>query len=148
MRTNMGGGLSAAGFYEMKQEVYEIARRLRNKTFVSDIFRQKPEQWGLRGDPYFWKTLETCFAFDDISMSEDELKAKISRIFKEKTRSDLTEDAVCYVEEYAHGGMSSGLLSGEWLICECIPMLQKRLPNPSRVCPGHAQKLVCRRISC
>jgi len=127
MRTNMGGGLPAFGFYEMKQEVYEIARRLRNKPFVSDIFRQKPEQWGLRGDPYFWKTLETRFAFEDISMSEEELSTKISRIFKEKTLSDLTEDAVCYVEEYAQGGMSSGHLSGEWIVCECIPMLQKRL---------------------
>lgn len=28
MRTNMGGGLPIAGFYEMKQEVYEIAKKL------------------------------------------------------------------------------------------------------------------------
>ncbi len=28
MRTNMGGGLPVFGFYEMKQEVYDIARRL------------------------------------------------------------------------------------------------------------------------
>lgn len=27
MRTNMGGGLPISGFYEMKQEVYEIYRR-------------------------------------------------------------------------------------------------------------------------
>lgn len=26
MRTNMGGGLPISGFYEMKQEVYEIYR--------------------------------------------------------------------------------------------------------------------------
>lgn len=30
MRTNMGGGLPISGFYEMKQEIYEIAHRLRN----------------------------------------------------------------------------------------------------------------------
>ena len=28
MQTNMGGGLTIIGFYEMKQEVYDIARRL------------------------------------------------------------------------------------------------------------------------
>ncbi|MBR3356032.1 MAG: NADAR family protein [Oscillospiraceae bacterium] len=28
MKTNMGGGLPAIGFYEMKQDVYDIARRL------------------------------------------------------------------------------------------------------------------------
>lgn len=27
MRTNMGGGLPIQGFYEMKQEVYEIAKK-------------------------------------------------------------------------------------------------------------------------
>ena len=30
MRENMGGGLPIGGFYEMKQEVYDIARRLRS----------------------------------------------------------------------------------------------------------------------
>ena len=28
MRTNMGGGLPIAGFYEMKQDIYAITRRL------------------------------------------------------------------------------------------------------------------------
>ncbi len=28
MRTNMGGGLPVVGFYEMKQDVYDTARRL------------------------------------------------------------------------------------------------------------------------
>ena len=30
MRTNMGGGLPAIGFYELKQDVYDISRRLRS----------------------------------------------------------------------------------------------------------------------
>ena len=29
MRENMGGGLPISGFYEMKQDVYDIAERLR-----------------------------------------------------------------------------------------------------------------------
>lgn len=29
MRTNMGGGMPGAGFYEMKQDIYDIARRLK-----------------------------------------------------------------------------------------------------------------------
>ncbi len=31
MQTNMGGGLPVVGFYEMKQDVYDIARRLRTQ---------------------------------------------------------------------------------------------------------------------
>lgn len=33
MRTNMGGGLPVIGFYEMKQEVYEIYHRLLGKSY-------------------------------------------------------------------------------------------------------------------
>ena len=29
MRTNMGGGMPVIGFYEMKQDIYDIARRLK-----------------------------------------------------------------------------------------------------------------------
>ena len=28
---------------------------------VSTIFKEKPEKWGLRGDPYFWEYLEDIF---------------------------------------------------------------------------------------
>lgn len=127
MRNNMGGGLPIAGFYEMKQEVYEIAHNLRCRPFLSDIFRERPEQWGLRGDPYFWGDLQTEFAFDDISITEKELTDRIFAAFEKKTHKPLTEDSTCYVEEYAHGGMSSGRLSGEWILNSCIPLLQTRL---------------------
>ena len=29
MRTNIGGGMPGVGFYEMKQDIYDIARRLK-----------------------------------------------------------------------------------------------------------------------
>lgn len=41
MATNMGGGLPITGFFEMKQEIYEIARKLQNKIFVSEIFNEE-----------------------------------------------------------------------------------------------------------
>ncbi len=127
MRDNMGGGLPIAGFYEMKQEIYEIAHSLRCQTYVSDIFRERPRQWGLRGDRYFWADLETEFAFEDVSMTEEELSDKIRQLFKQKTKQELIPDAICYVEEYAHGGMSSGQVCGDWILNTCIPMLQERL---------------------
>ena len=127
MRENMGGGLPVAGFYEMKQELYEIARGLRCSPFVSDIFRERPTQWGLRGAPYFWDTLQSEFAFIDISISEKELSDKVREVFKRKTNEMLRGDKIYYVEEYAHGGMSSGRISGDWVLNSCIPMLQERL---------------------
>lgn len=133
MHDNMGGGLPIAGFYEMKQEIYEIARGLRCQPFVSDIFRERPEQWGLRGDPYFWDDLQTVFAFEDVSMTEEALSDKVHMFFKRKAQEELTENSTCYVEDYAHGGMSSGYLSGEWILNRCIPMLQERLRDMQAV---------------
>ncbi|MBQ5950661.1 MAG: DUF1768 domain-containing protein [Lachnospiraceae bacterium] len=127
LRAQPAGTLPAAGFFEMKQEIYETAHRLQNRPFVSDIFREKPKQWGLRGDPYFWRTLESRFAFDDISVTESELEEKIRAIFREKMHAELTEDAKCYSAEYAHGGMSSGQVSGGWWVDDGIPMLKERL---------------------
>ena len=127
------GGLPIAGFYEMKQEIYEIARGLRCQPFVSDIFRERPEQWGLRGDPYFWDDLQTVFAFEDVSMTEEALSDKVHMFFKRKAQEELTENSTCYVEDYAHGGMSSGYLSGEWILNRCIPMLQERLRDMQAV---------------
>lgn len=127
MATNMGGGLPIAGFRELRQEIYEIARRLMHTHYVSEVFGEDPPQWGLRGDPWFWRDLASAFAFDDLSMTPEELAAKIARLFEEKTGKPLTEDAQCYVKEYAHGGMSSGGLSGQWWVTDGIPLLQGRL---------------------
>ena len=127
MNVNMGGGLPISGFFEMKQEVYEITQRMEHTPHVSDVLSEKPKQWGLRGDPWFWEDLKTEFAFDDISITEEELIARITRLFEVKTGEALTEDAKCYVKEYDHGGMSHGHVSGEWIINSCIPLLLDRL---------------------
>ena len=129
IRDNKNEEFPLAGFYEMKQEIYEIAHELRHNLFVSDIFSDEPDRWGLRGDPYFWETLKEEFAFDDISMTEQELSEKVHEIFKQKTQVELTEDATCYLEEYDKlgYGMSAGCISGDWIVNECIPMLQERL---------------------
>ena len=127
MRTNMGGGLPILGFYEMKQEIYEIYRRLSGKHYVSELFASKPDIWGLRGDPYFWDDLALCFAFTEFPITENELTGIIHDQFRKRTGEQLTENAVCYVEMFAHGGMSSGQVSGEFWVKTAIPMLKERL---------------------
>ncbi len=129
-------GLPKAGFCELKQEIYEIARQQKHKRYVSDVFGKPPSQYGLRGDPWFWRYLASEFAFDELSITEEELGAKISRLFEQKTGTLLSKDAECYVEEYAHGGMSSGFLCGAFWIEKGIPLLQARLSRmKNTVCP-------------
>lgn len=127
MCTNMGGGLPIAGFYEMKQEVYEITKRLSGKRYLSDLFTNEPEQWGLRGDPYFWRYLRDCFAWTEVPSSEAELRKLIGDQFEKLAGEQMTEDAKCYVEQFAHGGMSSGHLCGDFWINKAIPLLFSRI---------------------
>lgn len=127
MNTNMGGGLPVAGFFEMKQEVYEIARKMKHTTFVSDIFAEDPPSWGARGMPYFWNSLKTAFAFDEFPMTKQELAKKIKNEYEMRTHEPLALNSKPYVEEFAHGGMSSGILVGELIINEWIPDLANRL---------------------
>ena len=44
MKTNMGGGLPIIGFYEMKQDVYDIARRLHGLDKMSDAINKEVER--------------------------------------------------------------------------------------------------------
>lgn len=51
----------------------------------------------------------------------------IAEKFRELTKEELTKDAVCYVEEFSYGGMSSGCISGEFWLEEGIPLLCSRM---------------------
>ena len=129
MRTNMGGGLPVAGFYEMKQEVYEVARKLEPnpKRYLSELFAEKPKHFGLRGDQFFWADLESMFAFVEAgTLSEEEFIDSIYRLHRKVTGKELLADQDVKVDKYAHGGMSSGKVSGAWWIKEGIPTLVER----------------------
>lgn len=129
MHVNMGGGLPIIGFYEMKQEVYEIERRLSYKNYASELFAEEPYQWGLRGDPFFWNHLKNMLADKELPIPEKDLEQIVYEEFFRKTGHELTVHAICFVDEYAHGGMSSGHLSGAFWIEKAIPLLKDRLKN-------------------
>ncbi len=95
---------------------------------LSKIFEGKPERWGLRGDPYFWDYLKEKAEKMDI-ISPDELEKWIKKEYftvSGKVLSDKYMDFVV-IEQFAHGGMSSGGVSNEWWIKEGIPLLKNRL---------------------
>ena len=92
---------------------------------VALIFSKPPAgNWGLRGDPYFWIYLEEKFIkfsipFDDIYFFEDIIRKEYFKLSGKK----IGEEG--YVDEFAHGGMSSGWVSGMWTYY--IPFLKYRL---------------------
>lgn len=100
-----------------------------NQQKLSNIFIKKPEQWGFRGDPFFWEDLKQYFDTIDMPYDEWELTKDIYRLFYEITRERLTLEATPYVEKYAHGGMSDGKVRGCFWIKQGIPFLMEEYHN-------------------
>ena len=92
----------------------------------ASIFDEKPERWGFRGDPYFWDYLQAR-AGEIATPSPEELEAWIKSEHLKVSGMELTDVSIAVVEQFAHGGMSSGGLSGEWWTEEGIPLLKRRL---------------------
>ena len=97
---------------------------LRYKSSVSLIFSRPPARWGLRGDPYFWRHMEKIFYDYEFPMDLDIFEAIIKKEFFKISGKKLEEGA--YIEQFSHGGMSSGSVSPFW-VDVCIPLLKYRL---------------------
>lgn len=94
---------------------------------VSEIFNEKPERWGLRGDPYLWEDMKEEFASVPISVSAEEFREMFYAAFEKLVKVPLTPGISPYCSEYAHGGMSSGKISGDFWIGTALPLLIDRL---------------------
>ena len=93
---------------------------------LSDIFEEKPKKWGLRGDPYFWDYLEEQAKEMDM-LTPAELEQWIKDEYYSLNGEEMTEISQTHVEQFAHGGMSSGYVCGSWWIEDGIPLLKSRL---------------------
>ena len=95
---------------------------------LSAIFEEKPERWGFRGDPYFWDYLKGLAENMDI-ISPDELEKWIKEEYLSVSGKELTDiyEDFAVVEQFAHGGMSSGGVDNLWWVEKGIPLLKSRL---------------------
>lgn len=93
----------------------------------SRAFFQMPDRWGARGDIYYWSFLmehfdAPCFSALDLHGFIKEM----DRVTLETCGCRISEDMSVYVEKFAHGGMSSGYISGFWA-SDGLPLLCSRL---------------------
>ena len=97
---------------------------------LSKIFEEKPKQWGFRGDPYFWNHLKGLAENMDM-ISADELEKWIKEEYLSLSGKPLTDKYMDFavIEQFAHGGMSSGGVDNEWWVNEGIPLLKSRLAS-------------------
>ena len=96
---------------------------------LSSIVEEKPEYWGLRGDSYFWNYLEEKFSNYRLPFEYEELEKIIKEEYLKLTGLELTKDSIGRYDDFKHGGMSSGAISGEFWINTALPLLKERLKN-------------------
>ena len=89
---------------------------------LSLIFERKPNQWGLRGDPYLWDEMAECKG-ESLDTDDYGIAGFVSEYFERVTGVPLTFDAIGHCERFEHGGMSSGSVSGQFWISKGIPLL-------------------------
>ena len=96
----------------------------------SALFEVRPERWGMRGDPYFWIYLKDLIDKKDIPTA-DALEAFVRDEYYNVSGERMTGDWNDFVrvEEFAHGGMTSGGVSGEWWISDGLPLLRERFDH-------------------
>ena len=92
--------------------ITSVERSVTLKDDLSILFEETPKQWGLRGDPYLWEELRKECVGKAFPYSADAIVEMVCLKFEAVAGVPLTWDARPYVAEYAHGGMSSGHLSG------------------------------------
>ncbi|MCX4539236.1 hypothetical protein [Streptomyces sp. NBC_01565] len=95
---------------------------------MAGLFDPEPTTWGLRGDPYVWRALRDHLSGTDAPASVDEVVRLLWAAFKELVGVDLIGDPVSstYVKQYAHGGMSSGMVSLDTWRERLMPLLAER----------------------
>lgn len=93
--------------------------------YAYELFLSPPENWGSRGAPFFWTYTARQFTYDKLPMEQE--------IFVDKYKGIVEEfhipygiDEYVYVERFAAGGMSSGMVGGLF-VEEALQTLCNRL---------------------
>ena len=77
---------------------------------VAVIFKERPKQWGYRGDPYLWDDLEKIFSEIILPFDVENFKEKIYLSIEQCTGQRLEEGEDIDVEMYDHGEWSGGAM--------------------------------------
>lgn len=102
---------------------------------LSVIFDPEPEAWAFRGDPYFWRYLRKRVSRVSLPVDPDALERFIRKEHYRLTGIGLTAGSIGIAEEFAHGGMTSGGISGEFWVRYAIPLLKERLVEANEEIP-------------
>ncbi|MFZ6657482.1 MobA protein [Undibacterium sp. TJN19] len=97
-----------------------------NTMTIACLFKDEPANWGLRGDPYLWKEFQRHFATVAWPESIVHLQEKLEQAFLDLTGHSVHKAENFYLPQFAHGGMSSGVICTEFWRDSVIPLLMQR----------------------
>lgn len=97
-----------------------------NIVTVGELFDNEPEQWGYRGDPYLWHELRDTLKTTNLPNQEAQFRRLLEDAFWEATGETLSFCDTLVIERFAHGGMSSGGISGEFWRQRGFPLVIER----------------------
>ena len=114
-------------FDDAAQDLLTAAMQARSAQ-VAGLFDGEPAQWGMRGDPHAWRAIRDRLEGVALPESVEELERLLRGAFHEVVGVDLTQDPAPSVfrEEFAHGGMSSGMVNLDTWRTRLMPMLVDR----------------------
>ena len=107
---------------------------------LSLIFERKPYVWDSRGNPYLWDEMRELCVGASIDCEDYEIAQFVCEHFEKVTGQPLTFKAKVFVKQLAHGGMSSGIVTGFFWLSYGIPLL---IENLHRVKSGYPIVTLC-----
>ena len=107
---------------------------------VGSLFDPEPGSWGLRGDPFLWRQIRRKLFATPLPATEAAFDSLIASEFLELSGKLLSTKNDFHVEEYAHGGMSSGYISPEFWREQAMPLLRQRYAAAQHGAPADRRK--------
>lgn len=96
-------------------------------TSVGDLFRVRPDQYGLRGDAGLWTELRVRFTNQPMPAARAELKSLVDEAIEEILVEATPYDrGSVHMDRYNVGGMSQGLVHRPWWRETGVPLILER----------------------
>lgn len=110
--------------------MFKFLQRRRHRKCIEHLFSidDFPESmtWGSRGSPYLWEAMKQELLKCPLAKTQAEFKKNLEVVFYRLTLHRISDNAILYCEAFAHGGLSSGIISTEhWRMC-LIEILMER----------------------
>lgn len=93
---------------------------------IAELMRERPDTWGLRGDPHLWDEMEQSLVASPIPNDRAVLEQVLKECFERSAGVPLESQDAHFIPRFDIGGMSSGYVSPEFWRTRAIPLLLDR----------------------